>query len=178
MGHAAYDWNHDNDNDDDGEQYRWYSCEEAPVYLSAANGGPLNDNYYWGEFCGYPGGSKTNGDNEFGIASEYDWTRFFWDMDTDYGHTFEDLLTVLTYADPYTWIIEAEYNTTDTGYDPAERPWQRMADGAQSRLSSASSSTSSPTTTARPGSCSPRPTSTAMSGPRSTPSGEAMWSAS
>jgi len=134
VGHAKYDWNHDGFNNNDGENYRWYSCEGAPVYIDPSSTssypGPLQDNYYWGEFCGYPGGSRTNGNDEYGLASEYDWTRFFWDMDTDYGHTFEDLLTVLAYADPFTWITEPVYDTSDPAYDPDDRPWKRMADGA------------------------------------------------
>jgi hypothetical protein len=38
------------------------------------------------------------------VASEYDWERGLWDLDTDRGYTFTELADIFAEANPDTWL--------------------------------------------------------------------------
>jgi len=42
------------------------------------------------------------------VASEYDWLRGLWDLDTDEGYTYASLVQVLADAYPHTWTEEPD----------------------------------------------------------------------
>ena len=52
------------------------------------------------------------------VASEYDWLRGLWDLDTDYGYTFASLVQVLAEAHPDTWIGDPDPVNTPVPPNP------------------------------------------------------------
>ncbi len=111
------DWDHDPTTTIEQE---WYSCDIAPAPIST-----LSDGDYWADMCGYPG------TDDYIIASEYDWLRGFWDLDTA-GYSFTDMLLVFIGADPDgtfsdPWVVGYTY---DPATEADDRPHVRMADSA------------------------------------------------
>lgn len=120
VAHRTYDWDHDLVLDAQYEDQQWYSCEDRPL-----PGLSLNDEDYWGDVCGYPSIAPPY---IHSISSEYDWTRAFWDLDTDWGFTFTDMVQVFVFASPTTWTTAAICADIGAGCD--DRPYIRMQEGA------------------------------------------------
>lgn len=76
------DWDRDGDIDS-----QITNCEGGPVPSIDAKD-------YLGDMCS---GTLTN------RGTEYDWLRFFWDMETDEGLDYDDLLSMWNGANPDTW---------------------------------------------------------------------------
>jgi hypothetical protein len=104
-----------------------YSCEGAegndPGGIEASYG--VNPRDYLGQYCLTPG-SGGGTPAEFNRATELDWERMFWDIDTDYSTGFGELLEIWVGAGPGDWIID----DGDSGSDPDDFPSKRMADSA------------------------------------------------
>lgn len=108
------DWNLDGDVADSQETADFaVSCESYPTIAASAD--------YLGSYCedgvGDPCGSGANGncDNR---STEYDWLRFFWDIDSDMGVSTTNIYNIWDEGDSDTW------NATDVGAaanDPAPR---------------------------------------------------------
>ncbi len=114
-------WDHSTNGIEPTEQNNWYSCDVAPVPSQG-----LSDTDYWADVCGYPTGSPPTGDG-YSIACEYDWLRGFWDLDTDYGWSFEDMLNVLVVANYAEWNVGWSYPLNDE----SNRAHRRMEIGAE-----------------------------------------------
>lgn len=106
--------------------------ETAPFAVSCASGPTLAPSAdYLGDWCDdgtTPCGPAPNGncDNR---GTEFDWLRFFWDMDENGGVLTTDLFRIVDEADPDTW------NDNDAG-PLADDPAQRLRDGAVTILGS------------------------------------------
>lgn len=84
------DWDQD-DAADDPWGTAYVNCESYS-YSSYDSGAD-----YCADQCGCASGTGS------GVAVELDWLRHFWDLDTDDGRTFQDVLAVIDLADPTTW---------------------------------------------------------------------------
>ncbi len=112
------DWDHSGSIE--SEEQEWFSCDVAPAVRPS-----LSDGDYWADKCGYPvTGPPAN--EGYSIASEYDWLRGFWDLDTGYTHDFDDLMTAYAVATFVEWNKEWSYPLADE----ANRAHRRMEIGA------------------------------------------------
>lgn len=94
---GTLDWDNDEVDEPDG----WVSCEQRPVMRDAFDvlmPTTMNKDW-WAHEC-------DQGVNS--VASEYDWLRGLWDLDTDHGYTFASLVQVLAEAHPDTWIRDPD----------------------------------------------------------------------
>lgn len=99
----------------------WYSCEQRPLPVLPST---MNRDY-WAHEC----------DNAVdNVSSEYDWVRAFWDLDTDEGLTFGDILDVFVEADPHNWLVtDQAAGLCDVAFPNGMRdfcPWYRMDQAA------------------------------------------------
>lgn len=108
---TAYDvdWNHDGDTIDAPED-AIFTCEGGEAGIAAAN--------YVGTECG--GGLHR--------STQYDWMRGLWDLHTDDGVSFSDILTVWVLAQPSGW------NGSGSGVGPGYVAYE-MATAAAATLS-------------------------------------------
>ena len=121
VAHTKYDWDKDGFLSA-GEDQAWYSCEGTPAPgLSFV----VDDEDYWDDVCGYPPLAPPY---LHSISSQLDWTRAFWDLDTNYTFTFDDMMQVLVHAEPTTWSHLATCPDLAGGCD--DRPYIRMQEGA------------------------------------------------
>jgi len=88
------DWSNDQQPELDG----WASCETIPVQRDADDN-PISSSlmHDWWD-------NVSCAQSVTSVASEYDWLRSLWDLDTDEGYTFTMLTDVLAEADPHDWI--------------------------------------------------------------------------
>lgn len=105
-----FDWDH---NDVlDGSNY--FSIEREPRPLMPF--GSMRD--YWSYYCPQ---------TEINLSTEYDWSRGFWDLDTDRGLTFEIILQVFVHAvDLPATAWDRKVGTCNTG----TCAWELMRDNA------------------------------------------------
>lgn len=107
---GTYDWNH-NQVISANESNPWYSCDVKPL-----PGLSMPDEDYWDNQC-----FQTISPLTLSVASEYDWMRGLWDLDTDDGWTYTDLVSVLALANPHTWLEDPEVAACG-----GNCPWERM----------------------------------------------------
>ena len=109
------DWDHSGAIDSFEADTDWMSCEGSPVSGMPASMG----RDYWEDQCEQAG--------VYSVASEYDWMRGLWDLDTDEGLTFTDLVDVFAGANPDTWIEDAVVSPIPWGgLGLGDYPWFRM----------------------------------------------------
>jgi hypothetical protein len=116
--HSSKDWDHD---DTTAETFGWYSCEQRPTPDLPST---MNRDY-WAHEC------SQSVDN---VSSEYDWVRGLWDLDTDEGLTFGQLLQVWVEADPSSWFTsDAANGACDVSQPTGVKevcPWRRLDEAA------------------------------------------------
>lgn len=103
--YKSTDWNLDDNLDP-----QWVSCEGGPMT-------GVDGHDYLGDWCT---GTLTN------RATEWDWLRFLWDLDTDEGVTTEQIFEIWAGAYPHTWVAYGD--ATGSGY-----PASRLRDAADAR---------------------------------------------
>jgi hypothetical protein len=109
------DWDHNGAIDIYEDTTDWMSCEGIPVANMPASMG----RDYWEDQCEQA--------DVYSVASEYDWMRGLWDLDTDEGLTFTDLVDVFAFANPDTWIEDAVVSPIPWGgLSLGDYPWFRM----------------------------------------------------
>ncbi len=83
--HYSLDWDQDGVGDSSAE----FSCEGGAV-------AGMDAYDFTGDYCLASGPTTNRG-------TQYDWIRFFWDLETDQGMSTEEIFTVWDGADPHSW---------------------------------------------------------------------------
>ncbi len=106
---AYTDWDHDQ-----LSEWGWYSAEQRPLTTHPTT---MNADY-WEHECQQPVQN---------IASEYDWMRGLWDLDTDHGVSTAEILSVFADVGPSDWTVTPD---VDCGAAGIECPAIEILDAA------------------------------------------------
>ncbi|MCB9670167.1 MAG: hypothetical protein H6736_17480 [Alphaproteobacteria bacterium] len=118
------DFNHDGTSDPGSN----LNCEGGPALTTPPGGSPpapVAAGDYLADQCATPYGNR---------GTEYDWLRFWWDIDTDGGLSTTDIADIWDLADPYAWRptdsgtaplprLEIQQAFTDAGFQQAWTSW-------------------------------------------------------